>query len=620
MLLNRKGLATALLTLPLSLNLTTAQADDGPASETPGWNDQVVVIASRYEQPLSQIGSSVSLLTDQDLLDGQYTFVVDALQTLPGISISQTGAFGGVASVNIRGAQGDRTKMMIDGIEVNDTSSPGGAFNFNSLDPFSVSRIEVLRGPQSILYGSNAIGGVINLITPSGEPGFGVNGFIEGGSFGTVRGGARIHGGIEKVFFNLSAVGSRTDGISAADEEDGNTEKDGHRNVTVDGKVTVVPTENSSLEFIVRYTDSDTETDGFGPADAPDSAEAEELTLAGRVKVDFFEGRFQNTLTVGHYEMDRVSNSSGFEFPGNGQRLNVDYLGVFKVNDAWTISAGYEHDKSEAKTVTEEKFTINSFFGEVGFTGVEGLTLTAGVRHDDHNAYGGSTVARVTGSYAIPGTGTRIKGSWGEGFKAPSVFQLTYICTFCGLTEPNTDLAPEKSDAWEIGVEQFVFDDKLRLSLTYFDQRIDDLIIFTFTAGYDNVDRTRSQGVEFELDAAITDTLRLIANYTYTDARDRDTNDPIIRTPEHLASIQLNWQATDKFQTGLYVLYNGEATDFGGTPLDDFIRVDLTASYAIDETLTIYGRIDNLFDEQYQYVNGYGTPGISAFGGVRATF
>jgi len=611
-------LATISLTLSLVIP-TLASAQQAPTERTLA-DETIVVIASRYEQPLSQIGASVSVITEIDLAEGQFTFVLDALETLPGVSISQTGAFGGVASVNIRGALGDRTKVMIDGIEVNDASSPGGAFNFGNLDPFGISRIEVLRGPQSILYGSNAMGGVINIVTPSGGEGFEANAFIEAGSYDSVRGGATLRGGYEKVFFNLSAVGSRTDGISAADAKDGNTEKDGHRNVSTNGKLTILPTENSSLEFFIRYSDTETQTDGFGPVDADNSAIAEELSLAGRVSVDFFDGRFHNSLTVGYSSMDRASLSGDFVFAGKGERFNVDYLGVFKINDTWTVSAGLEHDKSEAKSATDESFTINSFFSEIGFTGVEGLTLTAGVRYDDHDAYGGVTSARVTGSYAIPNTSTRLKGTWGEGFKAPTVYQLTYVCTFCGLTEPNPNLKPEQAESWEIGIEQYLAHDKVRLGLTYFDQRIEDLIIFTFTAGYDNVDSARSRGVEFSAEALVTDSLTVNANYTYTDAVDRMTGDQLLRTPKHLISASIRWQATEALLVGATVIYNGDAIDFGGTPLEDWVRVDLNVSYTFNESITLYGRIDNLFDEQYQRVTGYGTPGLSAFGGLRTAF
>jgi vitamin B12 transporter len=615
-------LSSRLMALSSTFSLlipTLATAQDIPSERTLA-TDEIVVIASRYEQPLSQVGASVSVISETDLTEGQYTFVLDALETLPGVSISQTGAFGGVASVNIRGALGDRTKVMIDGIEVNDASSPGGAFNFGNLDPFGVARIEVLRGPQSIMYGSNAMGGVINIVTPSGSEGFEAGAFLEGGSYSTVRGGATLRGGLEKVFFNLSAVASHTDGISAADANDGNAEADGHQNISTNGKLTILPTENSTLEFFIRYADSETETDGFGPVDADNSATSKELSFAGRVSVDFLDGRFQNSLTVGHSSMDRASLSGDFVFPGKGERFNVDYLGVFEVNDAWTVSAGFEHDKSEAKTASDSSFTINSVFGEIGFTGVEGLTLTAGVRYDDHDSYGGVTTARVTGSYQIPNTKTRLKGTWGEGFKAPTIYQLTYVCTFCGLTEPNSDLRPEQAESWEIGIEQYLAHDRVRLGATYFDQQIDDMIIFTFSAGYANVESARSRGVEVSAEALVTDTLTFTASYTYTDAIDRLTGDQLIRTPTHLVAASIRWQATQALLVGANIIYNGDTVDFGGTPLDDWVRVDLTLSYTLNESFTLYGRIDNLFDEQYQRVTGYGTPGLSAFGGVRAAF
>ncbi len=555
-------------------------------------------------------------------MNGQFTYVLDALQTVPGVTTNQNGAFGGQASVSIRGAGGDRTLVLFDGIELNDVSTPGASFNFANLDPHGVARIEVLRGPQSILYGSAAIGGVINILTPSGEEGFGGGAFVEGGSFATVRGGATVFGGTEKLSFNLSSSAARTDGISAADFIDGNTERDGYENVSVNGKLTARPTDTTRAELFFRYTDTRSEFDRFGPVDADSVSFVEQLAFAGRLHADLFDGRFRNTVTVSQSQTDRKNLSDGVQsFEAQGERFAVDYLGVFEVAEGWTVSGGAEHERTHSKTTDPRKFTINSVFGELGFTQVQGLTLTAGVRLDDHEAYGSVTTARVTGSYVLPGgMGTRLKANWGEGFRAPSVFQLTYICTFCGLTAPNQNLRPENSNAWEVGIEQFLFDDRVRMELTYFDQSINDMIIFTFTAGYDNVDRAKLQGVEVTFEADLTRRLNLTANYTYTRARDLGTGARLIRTPSHMAFARLQWQVTEKLLLGLKVLYNGKEADRGGAILDDWIRVDLTGSYALTEQLTLYARVDNLFDEQYQQIVGYGTPGISAYGGLRAAF
>lgn len=584
--------------------------------------DTIIVTANRRPQPLSQVGSSVSVLTADDLERNQQSFVLDALEGIPGVAISQNGSFGGTASVSLRGAGGDRTVLLIDGVQLNDVSSTGGAYNFGTLDTYNIERIEVLRGPQSTLYGSDAIGGVINIITKTGGDGFGGKMFVEGGSFNTQRGGANIYGGDEKLGFNLSASGFNTGGISAADENDGNTEKDGLKSYNFNGKLTSQLSENFRLEALSRYSDNSGKFDSFGPTDGNNISNTDEFSGTVRGYLDLVGGRFTNTISGEYSDINRQNLTNDVQtFEAQGERINLDYLGVFTVDQDWTVTGGLQHEQTKSKTASEEKFSINSVFGELAFTGVEGLVFTSGVRYDDHETFGGKTTFRVTGSYEFAETGTRLIANWGEGFKAPSIFQLTFFC--CGQTGPNIDLKPERATGYEIGFEQSIMDDHILLNATYFHLKVKDAIDFDFSLGYVNINNTRSEGFELGVQAEVINTVRFNGSYTYTDAKNLADNSQLIREPKHRVSGSLAWSPTDQISTSVNVVHNGAEKQSSFSPvqtLDAWTRVDIRASYELVKDLSIYGRVDNILDKEYQHVPGYGTPDRSYYLGIRKTF
>lgn len=605
-----------------TLTITSCLAGVPNLSNAAEADDVIVVTTNRRPQPLSQIGSSVSVLTEADLERGQQSFILDALETVPGISISQNGSFGGTASISMRGAGGDRTVLLVDGIQLNDASSTGGAYNFGTFDTYNVERIEVLRGPQSTLYGSDAIGGVINIITKTGHEGLGGKIFIEGGSYNTKRAGANLYGGTDKFGFNISASGIDTDGISAADENDGNTENDGLSSYTLSGKADAKLSENVRLETLLRYSDTSGEFDSFGPIDGDELSEVDQFSGAFRGYVDFMDGKFSNTLSVEYSKLNRQNLSNGVQnFKSEGERVNIDYIGVYRVDDNWTVTGGAQHEETKARTASPESFTIDSLLGEVAFTGVEGLVITSGMRYDDHETFGSKTTFRVTGSYEIGNTGTRLIANWGEGFKAPTIFQLTYFDPMFGPFVPASDLKPERAKGYEVGVEQKLSDDRVTLSATYFNLKIEDAI--TFVSGYENIARVRSRGFELGLDADLTNELSINATYTYTDSKDLLTNTTLPREAKHRATGSLQWNPTSKISSSVIVTYNGTEPQSSFSVvqvLDAWTRVDVRAAYEIMEGLSVYGRVDNILDKEYQHVPGYGTPDRSFYLGLRKVF
>lgn len=588
--------------------------------------EEIVVSATRYSRPLSEIGSSISVISAEDMEKAQTVFVQDILQNVPGLSLNQNGAFGGVASLRIRGAGADQTVILIDGIQINDVSAPGGGFDFANLAPGGIERIEVLRGPQSILYGSDAIGGVVNIITPSGSEGLSGSLFAEGGSFNTFRAGGHIAGGNDKLTFSLSGGGITTDGISKADENDGNVEKDGYRNISLHGKITAKISENHSLAIISRYADSRNEFDGFPPpffalSDTDEVSFTKEFLIAGRGLFNFLDGALQNTLSVEYSTTNRRGETDGVQMDFltfEGTRFNLDYFGHYEVSDIFGISFGLQHEETKADTISPLKFNIDSVFSEISWQGMEGLTITAGLRQDNHNQYGSTTTPRITGAYYFATSGTKFFANWGEGFKAPSIFQLTFVCGFCGLTAPNADLKAEESEGWEIGFEQEL-GGNIHFGATYFDQKITNQIDFDFAVGFGNIANVHTKGVELSLEAQLIAGFSVRGNYTFTDAKDGDSD--LIRVPRNTAFAEIQWQVMQQLNMVFHMTYNGRETgNFFSPGTDGWVRFDLKASYEFMDGIEVYARIDNLTDKEYQQITGFGTPDRSFYAGLRGKF
>ncbi len=579
-------------------------------------SDTVEVVGLRMDQTAHESGTAVTVIDAAEIERRGQAFVGDVVASAPGVTVSQAGAFGGVSSVRIRGNAVGQTLVLIDGVPVNDAASPGGGYDFGTLDTFGVAQVEILRGAQSTLWGSDAIGGVVSIVTSQPDEGLAWGGFAEAGSFSTWRTGARIAGGGDRADGALSLVFHASDGISKADEADGNTEDDGYAALNFSGRTGVDLSDAVRVEGLARWTQAKFDFDGFPPpnftlADSNERSENDELMLAGRLLAALLDGRFENELLISQSEINRQSFSDGVESALNeGARTTYRYNGSFDIADGHVAMFGVEREDSEADG---EEARADSVFALYEFAPIDGLTLTGGVRYDDDERYGSETTSRAAVSWEASDA-VRLRGSWGQGFKAPTIFQTNYICTFCGLSAPNPDLQAETSEGYDVGLDLGLAGGEL--SLTAFDQDTENLIDFSFTEGYANIALARQRGVEAAYSTPLTDWVGLHLTYTYIDAED-GAGAPLPRVPEHSGGLELAFGGSGPLQTSILVRYNGEQSDGFGPEVPSWLRTDVSASYAIGGGLEVYGRIENLFDEDYQQVGGYGTPGVSGFLGVR---
>ncbi|MEM8987519.1 MAG: TonB-dependent receptor [Pseudomonadota bacterium] len=585
--------------------------------------DTIVVKGSRLNQTATEIGSSVSIITAEDIDRLGFDFALDALAAAPGVTINSNGAFGGQASVRIRGAATEQTLVLIDGVAVNDVSSTGGGFNFARLDTENIERIEILKGPQSTLWGTDAIGGVVSITTKRPQKGLGGSIFGEYGSFNTFRGGASLENGNETGDIRLAVVGTSSDGISKADEDDGNTEEDAYEALTLSANGGLNLGEDVRLSADILWTDAESEFDNSGGpgGDGDRVSETEELSANIKLTGSLLDGRLDNLALLGYSEITRENFTDGApSFDAEGDRIIYRYQGTLTINGANTLAFGAEREET---SVDDDDNYINGYFALYEFKPLDEITLTGGVRVDDHEEFGTETTGRVAAAYNPTDTLT-LRASWGQGFKAPTLFQTTFFC--CGATEPNRDLQPETSEGFDVGFDMRSADGRAEAGITYFDQDTENQIDFSFASGdYRNIAEVESQGVEIYGAYQLTDWLSISTSYTYIDAQDGVGN-AVVRVPEHSADITVSFDPDGPFSGSLLVRYNGEEQDdadfddIPDTTLDSWTRVDLTGSYDVNERIELFGRVENLFDEDYQQILGYGTPDLSGYLGVRLRY
>lgn len=605
---------TALMSAVSLSFLSAAIAQDGTEDAV---MDTVIIEGSRLNQTATEIGSSVSVITADDIDRLGYDFALDAIAAAPGVTINQNGAFGGQASVRIRGAASEQTLVLIDGIPVNDPSSPGGGFNFARVDTENIERIEVLKGPQSTLWGTDAIGGVVSITTKDPEQGFGGTAFAEYGSFNTFRGGAAIENGAEMGDFRLAVSGTSSDGISKADEDNGNTQDDLYEAFTVSAKGGLNLPGAARVSANLLWTDAESEFDSFvfgeegNVGDGDNLSETEEFSGNVSLTGSLFDGRLENLLLAGYSEIERVnSGADAFPLDTGGERQIYRYQGTLSLNDTNTLAFGAEREETE---VDSEESSIDGLFALYELQATETLTVTGGLRVDDHSTFGTETTGRFAVAYN-PDPQWTLRASWGQGFKAPTLFQLSGG----GFAAPNLDLQPETSEAFDVGVDWRSPDGRLEAGLTLFDADIEDLISFAST-GYFNEAQVNAQGVELTGRVQLNDWASINVSYAYVDATDTD-GDPLRRIPEHSGDISLAVDPDGPFSGSILVRYNGEEPNNATTTVDEWTRVDLAGSYDVNETVELFGRVENLFDEDYQQILGYGTPDLSGSIGIRLRY
>ena len=619
----------------------------------------LVVTANRTALAPDKVGQSVTVLTLPQIQADQETVVADILDRTPGVIVTRSGGVGEPTLLNIRGAASDQTMVLVDGVKFDDPSAADGGYDFSDLLVSDVSRIEVLRGPQSTLYGSQAIGGVVNIVTADATRPLQGDAQVEGGSYGTFYAKGGIGGLDGPLSWRLAANDYTTTGISAFDERLGGHEADGYSNQGVSGRLGYEFSPDVSVDLRGLFVSARSDFDGFSTPsgnfgdDSEYGTTREAIAYAG-LNFGLLDDRLKNRLALQYTTTDRDNYDPTDApvtktFDGVGTNARAEYQGLLAIAPGWQGVFGAEHEQSTIAVSTpafndpaspaffppgsppvSAHVSTDSGYGQLQAEVIKGLNLTGGLRYDDTSSYGGHVTGQASAAWSLNGGDTVLRASWGQGFKAPSLYEL--YSEF-----GSTNLRPEQATGWDAGIEQHFWDRRIDLQATYFSRDTNNLIVFVdcfdpanprcaFGGFFANVDRARAQGVELSGAIRPLRGLEITANYTRTDATDRSpgatSGNTLPRIPKDTANAAVSYIWPIKLTTALAVRYAGKSfDDIANTmPLRAYTLVDLRAVYPLTSHLEVYGRIENLADAHYETTFQYGNLGRAAYAGLRVTF
>ncbi len=598
--------------------------------------DDIVITASIASEGVARdlVGGSVTIFTPDDLEQRGTRLVADLLRDAPGLEVSRSGCAGCVTQVRIRGAEANHTLVLVDGINL--ASPVSREIDFSTLLSEDGARVEVLRGQQSALYGSEAIGGVIQYFTPDGRTSPGLRARAEYGTFNTFAGALQLGGASEKFDYMVSGTGFDTEGTT---NTRAGTRDLGYWNYTFSGKARYAFTDDVRLIGVIRSnknrSDFNSASDADGALiDSPgDFGTARNLVGRLELQVDALQGRWSNSLSVEGLDAKSTSYSFGSDFVTRGKRVRGAYVTSFTFGDdhikhKLTASADYKHETFE-QVYDPIRHSLNT----TGVVGVYDLVIDgrtafgASVRNDSNNRFKSFTSYRVQATHSFA-SGTRIRAAGGSGIQYPTQFELF---GFSGTYLGNPDLRPEKSEGWEVGIEQSLLGKKILFGATYFSNQLTDKISstgFPISTPVNLAGKAHQKGVETFAELRLDNGLTINGAYTYLDGTDGSPPTQTVRRAKSIASVNVNWTGLeDRLRLNVNARYNGAQLDNrfpSGPPyvvlelLPAFTVVNINAEYKISKSFTLFARADNLLDDTYEEVWSYVAPRREMTVGVKA--
>lgn len=610
--------------------------------------NEVVISATKTLSNSVELANSISVIDSEQISNSNSNNVFDVLRNETGISFTRQGGNGTLSNIYIRGANSSHTLVLIDGVEVNLTNDPGGLYDFSALPIDNIDRIEVLRGPQSTLYGSDALAGVINIITKKGNDSPRFSLLTEGGSYNSYKAQLGVNGSLQELTYSVALSRTGSDGFSNALEKYGNTEKDGYTFNNLSSIIGYNINENTQVNFYTRFTKSKSDYDQFGGVFGDDPTyvfNQEELSLRGEGKIKLFDGRLNQKIGLSFFRNLRkysydtsASNIFYSHSLYDGRKYKLDWQNDFQLNESNLFISGVDFEYEE---MSSEYFFLN-YVGLPDYASIfplrnsktissyiqDQLNLgnmffaSAGIRYDHHNQFGSQITYRFAPAFLITGTSTKIKATVGTGFKAPSLFNL-YDPTY-----GNENLKPEKSFGWDVGAEQFLSKENFSIGVTYFDNKFSDMFGFdNVTFQTININKVETNGVEVFTKVILFDYLTLKANYTFTKAVDKSENTPdyckkLLRRPENKIGLLIDYSFIEKANLNAELIWVGSREDFDFSnftrvEMKNYLLANFAAHYNLFNFLRLNIRIENLLDTDYEEVFGYGTAGLSFYGGIQ---
>ena len=584
----------------------------GPEPET------ITVIASRIETPLREVGASVSVLTADDIELRGYSNVADLLKTLAGVNITTNGGIGKQTSLRIRGEEAFRTKILVDGVDITNPSAPQGIPNLEHLLTGDIERIEVLRGPQGMMYGADS-GGVIKIFTKKSTQPLAGSVSLESGKFSTERGSANIHGSMGLLDYSASVGRYISDGFNAKTSDNSNPDDDGYSNTTRNFRIGLTPDEDFRVQFQWRDIEADNDydecfrPDNFAATNScKNSFDQQSYQLSGHWKTGRFDHKlsYSNNSLRSSFFSDRL-----FSFASKGEITEENYTGEFNWSEQTRFVFGIDNKREQARANGDISRDQLGGFVEWQQSFIERIFLTAGFRHDSNDDFGSFKSYRVTSAFLLPTPEAhflKLKTSIGNGFRAPSISEILY--------NTGDELTEETSKGFDAGIEYRYRN--LSLEMVYFDQSIRDVIDYDINT-FDYIQlpgKSRSKGIEFTGQYDLTSQLALIANFTMNKT-ETPTGEQRLRRPRKTANIGLSYQTAGE---RLRILANyrrvADQIDSSNLRIPDFGVLDISANFRINRQLEVYTRIENALNRDYQEALDFNTPGIAIYSGLRLRF
>jgi len=614
-------------------------ATEALPAETPptAAGDPVVYSATGVATPARETTSSVTVINRQQLEQQQLRSVPGALSTVPGLNVVQTGSPGGTTSIFLRGTNANHTKFIIDGIEVSDPSLNARVFDLGQMLTGSVERIEVLRGPQSGLYGADAIGGVISVITKKGEGPPTWSFTTEGGSFSTFNQRASFGGSTANYNYQFNVDHFHAGSVPVTPLEllpPGQARiNDYYDNKTYSTKLGATVNDYLTLNYVAHYTDAklratndkcDPITFVCVPAPLQTEQVVHKFFTRGEAVVDPLNGRFVSYFGVNWVDnWNRVADPFGFSGPlviSRGDRIRFDYRGDLKLApNALLMVGASDETESFRQGALNKSSNLRGQFVELQTDYQRTFFLVANGRIDDDEFFGSHATYRIAPAVIVPWTDTKFRASYGTGFKVPTLAQKFQDFPPTFFANPN--LQPESSTGYDIGFEQPLWDTRALVGATWYNNDLTNLIDFAGNTNI-NIGHALTEGLEAFAAVNVTDRIKLRGDYTYTRAIDSDTGLELLRRPKHKWSLQALWNPIDPLTLTATLVHVGEWIDVSrdgftrGLHAPGYTVVNVAANYQVNPNLKTFARIDNLFNEHYQNPTGFLRPGIGVYGGI----
>lgn len=622
------------------------------AEENPRLEEILVTAAGLQPISLGDVASSVTIITSEEIEQKQVKYLSDLLRDIPGFSVTQAGGAGSQTQVRVRGAEANQVLVLMDGVRANDPAA-SGEFQYQFALTSNIERIEIIRGPQSATWGSDAMAGVINIIRKKDVTNSQLSGDVEYGSFDTIN--AAVSGGYrgEKLEVSGGVSYLNTDGTNVSRVGD---EKDGAKNTTGNISVEFDAGDSFSFRFSGQAIDATSEYDDIDyfvtglPTDADRVTESDQNFLTGELRYRPSQGQWSGNFSVNRMDSDNDNFADG-AWSSSTAATTLEYRlrgsAVFGKDKNHSFGFAIEREdvdfsqRGEASIYgdpnQDQSYDINGYALEYVGKPINGFTWTASARLDDYSDFDNATTWQLAGSYQLTHS-FRLRASAGTGSKTPTFTERYGF--FEDFFIGNPDLKPESSRGWEIGLDSNWASGKYQFQLAYFDQDLSDEIdgfvfdpeTFLFTARNKDSDSSR-KGVEAIFNTRIGRSFTLTASYTYTNATEKDAlghSVPEVRRPKNMANLSANYYFSDnRGNLNLNVNYTGSQLDVFYSPItyatevvdiDAYTVVDLATSWKLTGSLELTGRISNLLDEEYEEVLGFVRPGRAVYAGLRGRF